>query len=308
MGVAEHLRAVDSAGGGRALLVISPRGPAVDRLLAALDGLGYRSRQLDAGLEALDLLRRFGATIALVRTGTDDGVGNPLEVSLAELYPSSPVVLLIPPGKSIETSERAVRGEIFDYFELREPLDLPRLNLILARASELLSAWPAGEATPAAGWAAHRGEVAPPAAAGLAPGLPDAVSISSPRAAAPRTVVALVEDSTEIRLALGAVLEEQGYRVVTFEAAEPALAALAQQPPAALLLDIHLPGMDGLAALRTIRASPAIAQLPVLVITADATDDRVRQALGSGADDFLVKPIHPELLLRRLERVLGEPG
>lgn len=107
----------------------------------------------------------------------------------------------------------------------------------------------------------------------------------------------LVEDDRAVALAVGDALGQAGFQVETLSRAEPADAVLSCTAYDLLVLDIGLPGMDGLALLARLRHRGNT--LPVLMLTArDTLDDRVR-GLNQGADDYLVKPFQlPELVAR----------
>lgn len=100
-------------------------------------------------------------------------------------------------------------------------------------------------------------------------------------------------------------LEEAGYAVERAEDGETALQAVQADSPDALLLDIMLPGMDGFEVLRTLKADPATANIPVLVLTGRSLEQDVVSGLDLGASDYLVKPFMVKELLTRLQRLLA---
>lgn len=116
----------------------------------------------------------------------------------------------------------------------------------------------------------------------------------------------LVEDARLIREPLSRALELAGWEVEAVPDGEAALARLAVAPVDALVLDIMLPGKDGLSVLSELRARGDAT--PVILLTARGdVRDRVR-GLDLGADDYLAKPFHVEELLARLRAVLRRRG
>ncbi len=110
------------------------------------------------------------------------------------------------------------------------------------------------------------------------------------------TRIAIVEDNPDNRLLALAILEGR-YDCVEYETGGDALAGLRRDVPALVLLDISLPGMDGVETLRHIRADASLRHLPVIALTAHAmTGDRERY-LAAGFDDYVTKPILDEAIL-----------
>jgi two-component system response regulator MprA len=123
--------------------------------------------------------------------------------------------------------------------------------------------------------------------------------------------ILVVDDDLAVRRSIDRALRLEGYEVTTVASGGEALEALAQSPPDAMILDLQLPDLDGLAVCRRIRSVGD--DTPVLMLTArQAVDDRV-QGLDAGADDYLVKPFALAELLARLRALLrrrfeGEGG
>jgi two-component system response regulator MprA len=118
--------------------------------------------------------------------------------------------------------------------------------------------------------------------------------------------VLVIEDEPEFADYLWRGLTYEGYRVRLASTAEAGLDQVRQIQPDLVILDIMLPGMDGLAACRRLRAAGFLG--PILMLTArDAIGDRVN-GLNSGADDYLVKPFAFEELLARLRALLRRAG
>ncbi|MHB1614757.1 MAG: response regulator transcription factor [Actinomycetes bacterium] len=118
--------------------------------------------------------------------------------------------------------------------------------------------------------------------------------------------ILVADDDPAVRESLRRALSFNGYEVVLAADGASALSAVASHHPDALVLDVMMPGMDGLATARTLRTAGS--DLPILVLTArGAVADRVA-GLDAGADDYLAKPFALEELLARLRSLLRRTG
>ena len=118
--------------------------------------------------------------------------------------------------------------------------------------------------------------------------------------------ILLVEDDTMIGEALCVALRDAAYAVDWVQDGETALRVLSDSEHQAVLLDLGLPGLDGIEVLNTLRANNS--DIPVIIITArDTLDDRVK-GLDLGADDYLTKPFDFDELLARLRATLRRKG
>jgi phosphate regulon transcriptional regulator PhoB len=116
--------------------------------------------------------------------------------------------------------------------------------------------------------------------------------------------VLVVEDEPDIRDLLAFHLERDGYQVTRATTGREALRQLRAAPPDLVILDLMLPELDGLEVCRRLRADPATAALPVIMLTAKGDEvDRV-VGLEMGADDYVVKPFSPKEMLARVRAVL----
>jgi two-component system, cell cycle response regulator DivK len=117
--------------------------------------------------------------------------------------------------------------------------------------------------------------------------------------------IAVVEDNADNRLLVQALLEDR-YRIVEFEDGPQALAGLRREPADLVLLDISLPGMDGVEVLRLLREREELRGLPVIALTAHAMLGDRERFLGAGFDGYVTKPIvDEELLFSEIERRLA---
>ncbi len=116
----------------------------------------------------------------------------------------------------------------------------------------------------------------------------------------PKTIL-LVDDDALIRRSLAFQLEQAGYRVHTAANAEDALSLVRQSPPDLVLLDIGLPDMDGLSALRELKAQH---NLPVIFLTARWRELDEVLGLELGADDYITKPFDADVVVAHIKAVL----
>lgn len=120
-----------------------------------------------------------------------------------------------------------------------------------------------------------------------------------------RKKIALVDDSKPFCLLVTSLLEAEGLDVVSFYDAESFLSkAVKYEWFQLFLFDINLPGMNGLDLLAAIKEDPRSASIPVLLLTGDATKERVTQAANLGIAGYIAKPIDPELFVQRVHTVL----
>ena len=119
-----------------------------------------------------------------------------------------------------------------------------------------------------------------------------------------RHTVLLVEDEDQLRGVLRDLLEREGFTVVEARDGVQALDEIDRSAPDAMVLDLNLPKIDGYQVLSHIRARPATASIPVLVLTAREDEDSEVKVFESGANDFITKPFRPRALSARLKALL----
>jgi CheY-like chemotaxis protein len=110
--------------------------------------------------------------------------------------------------------------------------------------------------------------------------------------------ILVVEDNDDLRRYIVRLLRGDGWEVTEAPDAETALALTSM--PDVVLSDVMLPGLDGLALVRMLRANPDLSRTPVVLLTARAGADSAAKGLRAGADDYIVKPFEPAELLARL--------
>ena len=124
------------------------------------------------------------------------------------------------------------------------------------------------------------------------------------RALPPARVVLAVDDSNTMRQMVAHVLRLGGYEVIEAADAEAALAAAKTQKVDAVLTDHNLPGMDGLALVRALRALPQHVSTPIVVLTTERSEELRNAGREAGANGWMVKPFDPERLIELFGRVL----
>ncbi len=105
-----------------------------------------------------------------------------------------------------------------------------------------------------------------------------------------------VDDDPDLMRLLRLLLTCKGHEFLSADDGDEALKVLDRQPVDLMLLDIMMPGRDGLATLAAIRHSPLTSNLPVLMLTASGNEDHVRRAYELGANGFIGKPFTPSEL------------
>ena len=122
-------------------------------------------------------------------------------------------------------------------------------------------------------------------------------------------VVWSVDDDEEMSEAVSLMLKLLGYKTRSFgEARSAAKALLGGERPALLLLDINMPEVSGLELLEFIRSRSQFHDLPVLMLSSNATDTEIDEAMKLGASGYLVKPISLEELQQGIRSALGDAG
>ncbi len=120
-----------------------------------------------------------------------------------------------------------------------------------------------------------------------------------------RPVVMVVEDDEFARTLVGRALDPLAWDATFAVDGATALAHLRRQRPDVILMDIHLPGLDGVALTQRLKASPHLAGIPIVMMTGDASKAALVSSMEAGAADFVVKPFTRESLTNKLVSVLS---
>lgn len=118
------------------------------------------------------------------------------------------------------------------------------------------------------------------------------------------TYILAVDDDPEVLDTLGRVLERESFEVGLAKSAAEALVLLEQRVPSAMILDIMMPGMDGITLCRQLRRDTRFNALPILFLTAKGSTEDIVDGLDAGADDYVVKPFELAELRARIHALL----
>ena len=118
-------------------------------------------------------------------------------------------------------------------------------------------------------------------------------------------LILIIEDNEKNRKLVRDVLQVKGYKTIESETAEEGLKLASEQPLALILMDIQLPGMDGITALKQLKAEAKTKSIPVIAVTASAMTYNRQTMLAEGFDGYQTKPINLKDFLGEIERVLA---
>ena len=119
------------------------------------------------------------------------------------------------------------------------------------------------------------------------------------------TLILIVEDNEKNRKLIRDVLQVKGYQTIETETAEEGHNLAVENHPALILMDIQLPGIDGMTALKQLRANPITKTIPVIAITASAMSYNRQAMLAEGFNGYQSKPISVKDFLEEVRRVLN---
>jgi len=122
------------------------------------------------------------------------------------------------------------------------------------------------------------------------------------------TRILIVDDNEDNRQILTDLLTAADYEVIEAVTGPEAVTLAAQHLPGLILMDIQLPGFDGLDATRRIKADPALAGIPIIAVTSYALAGDDVKAANAGCDDYVTKPFSPRALLAKVKAILNQGG
>jgi two-component system phosphate regulon response regulator PhoB len=118
-------------------------------------------------------------------------------------------------------------------------------------------------------------------------------------------VLLVADDDEDILTLVQLRLSRSGYEVVVARDGEEALRLAREKQPDLVVLDWMMPKASGLEVLRAIRAGAETAEIPVILLTARASDANIAEGLAAGADDYIAKPFSPQELATRIQGILA---
>lgn len=116
--------------------------------------------------------------------------------------------------------------------------------------------------------------------------------------------IVVADDDADIRDLVAFKLRQAGHEIVAVADGRAAIAASQETAPDLIVLDVMMPGMSGLEACRAFRLDPALARVPIVLLTARAQESDIGHGFDAGADDYVVKPFSPRELASRVAAVL----
>jgi two-component system phosphate regulon response regulator PhoB len=119
-----------------------------------------------------------------------------------------------------------------------------------------------------------------------------------------KTQILIIEDEEDIRELVRYNLERENFAVIEAESGEAGLKSVSQKKPDLILLDLMLPGKDGLQICRELKRSEATRDIPVVMMTAKGEESDIVTGLELGAEDYVVKPFSPKVMVARVKAVL----
>jgi two-component system response regulator MprA len=115
--------------------------------------------------------------------------------------------------------------------------------------------------------------------------------------------VLVADDQDDVRCLLSLLLQLEGHEVATVNDGAEAVAEATRRPPDAIILDVMMPRVDGLTALRQLRLGPSTAHVPVLLLSGKTAAADFDAGMKAGADGYLAKPFEPDDLLAAIARI-----
>jgi len=118
-------------------------------------------------------------------------------------------------------------------------------------------------------------------------------------------LILIIEDNEKNRKLIRDLLQVKGYQTIESETAENGLRLAQEKTPALILMDIQLSGMDGITAMKQLKAAPKTNKIPIIAITASAMTHNRQAMLAEGFDGYHMKPFNLKEFLADIDRLIG---
>ena len=122
-----------------------------------------------------------------------------------------------------------------------------------------------------------------------------------------RNRILYIEDNFQNRRLVKRLLSKKGYEIIEAEDGLQGIAIAAREKPDLILMDINLPGIDGMEATSRLKSSRDLSHIPIVAVTAQAMRGDRERIMAAGCDDYLQKPIDNEQLINTVRRFIGTP-
>ena len=119
-------------------------------------------------------------------------------------------------------------------------------------------------------------------------------------------LILIIEDNEKNRKLIRDLLQVKGYQTIDTDTAEDGLKLAGEKSPALILMDIQLPGMDGITAMKQLKAAPKTNRIPVVAITASAMTHNRQAMLAEGFDGYQTKPLSLKEFLSDVDRLIAQ--
>ena len=257
---------------GGTVLVIEDMPMAAAQVIRYLEEMDLRPITCALGEEALAIAQQHQPTLIILDLMLPDLPGTEVLHRL-KANPLTQQIPVLITSVLDERSQSLARGAV-DY--LVKPISRPKLRQVLARLGQV----PPTQETPPL-----------PAMESAPPPLP---------------LVLLAEDNPANVATLSSYLSHRGFRLVVASNGQEAIDMSQIHHPDLILMDVHMPILDGLSAMRQLRTLPATATVPIIALTALAMAHDRENCLAAGANDYLAKPIRLKSLVEAMQRLLSE--
>ena len=119
-------------------------------------------------------------------------------------------------------------------------------------------------------------------------------------------LILIIEDNEKNRKLIRDLLQVKGYQTIDTDTAEDGLKLAGEKSPALILMDIQLPGMDGITAMKQLKATPKTNRIPIVAITASAMTHNRQSMLAEGFDGYQTKPLSLKEFLADVDRLIAQ--